>query len=184
MLLVNDGQLIERNIRAAGLSDDIVLQAMPRARLRRRPTRSRCAVLEVDGTISIVPRDARRCARGIACARCTPGATDARAVSSGLGRNGPWLQNRVASRRDAPGRRHRSRPVALDGAFRPTERALASSSPSMARRSYFERCDYDVQPHEDALGRGRRLTLIASRAAPRRLARAARSCSTTSIRSA
>ena len=45
-------------------------------------------------------------------------------VSSGLGRNGPWLQNawmRVETRLDDAS----IAPVALAGAFRPTERATA-----------------------------------------------------------
>ncbi|MHB8514884.1 MAG: glycoside hydrolase family 36 protein [Dehalococcoidia bacterium] len=87
------------------------------------------------------------------------------AVSSGLGRNGPWLQNRwlrVESRQDDAS----VSLVALDGGFRPTERATASVQARAQARLGFEHCDYDIQPHEDALGRGRLLTLIAR--APRR----------------
>ncbi len=83
------------------------------------------------------------------------------AVSSGLGRNGPWLQNqwlRVETRQDDAS----ISPVALMGAFRPTERALAYVAPVDGAALHFERADYDIQPHEDALGRGRRLTLLSS----------------------
>ncbi|MBF6600102.1 MAG: alpha-galactosidase [Dehalococcoidia bacterium] len=81
-------------------------------------------------------------------------------VSSGLGRNGPWLQNRwlrVETRLDDGS----LSPLALDGAFRPTERALASVQPRGEAPIAFGRCDYDARPYEDALGRGRLLTLIA-----------------------
>lgn len=80
------------------------------------------------------------------------------AVTSGLGRNGPWLQNdwlRIESRQDDGS----ISPIALNGAFRPTERALASVEIVGATPLAFARSDYDIQPHEDALGRGRRLTL-------------------------
>jgi alpha-galactosidase len=83
-------------------------------------------------------------------------------VTSGLGRNGPWLQNqwlRVESRQDDG----TISPVALAGAFRPTERAAAwAQLAGEASPALFERCDYDLQPHEDALGKGRRLSLIAT----------------------
>ncbi len=84
----------------------------------------------------------------------------AEATSSGLGRNGPWLQNqwlRVETRQDDGS----ISPVALDGAFRPTERALAYVVAVDGHVAHFERADYDIQPHEDALGKGRRITLIA-----------------------
>lgn len=87
------------------------------------------------------------------------------AVSSGLGRNGPWLQNdwlRVETRQDDGA----ISPVALAGAFRPTERALAYVDLVGAPSLEFERADYDIQPYEDALGRGKRLTLTS--ALPRR----------------
>ena len=83
------------------------------------------------------------------------------AVSSGLGRNGPWLQNqwlRVETRQDDGS----ISPVGLDGAFRPTERALAFAQVAGAAPMHFERAEYDMQPYEDALGRGRRLTLVSS----------------------
>ncbi len=86
-------------------------------------------------------------------------------VSSGLGRNGPWLQNqwlRVETRQDDGS----IAPVCLEGAFRPTERALAFAEPLGAAALHFERADYDIQPYEDALGKGRRLTLVSS--VPRR----------------
>ncbi len=84
-------------------------------------------------------------------------------VSSGLGRSGPWLQNqwlRVETRQDDGS----ISPLALDGAFRPTERGLAYAEPLGEPSLHFERADYDVQPYEDAIGRGRRLTLVASQA--------------------
>ncbi|MBI5288920.1 MAG: alpha-galactosidase [Chloroflexi bacterium] len=82
-------------------------------------------------------------------------------VSSGLGRNGPWLQNRwlrVESRQDDG----TISPVALAGAFRPTERAAAYVEFAGENPLLFERCDYDLQPHEDALGKGRRLSLVST----------------------
>ncbi len=87
------------------------------------------------------------------------------AVSSGLGRTGPWLQNqwlRVETRQDDAS----ISPVALAGAFRPTERALAYLEPAGEPPVHFERADYDIAPYEDALGKGRRLTLRAT--VPRR----------------
>ncbi len=81
------------------------------------------------------------------------------AVTSGLGRNGPWLQNhwlRVETRQSDGS----ISPVALEGAFRPTERAVAFVAPVDAPPIEFGRCDYDVRPHEDALGVGRILTLV------------------------
>lgn len=80
-------------------------------------------------------------------------------VSSGLGRNGPWLRNRwlrVETRQDDGS----IAPVALEGAFRPTERALARVRLTGGRELSFERCDYDVRPYEDELGRGRLLALV------------------------
>ena len=85
----------------------------------------------------------------------------AEAVSSGLGRNGPWLQNqwlRVETRQDDAS----ISPVALAGAFRPTERALAYVAPLEGAPLHFERADYDIEPYEDALGKGRRLTLVSN----------------------
>ena len=82
-------------------------------------------------------------------------------VTSGLGRNGPWLQNqwlRVESRQDDG----TLSPVALAGSFRPTERASACATFAGEQPLLFERCDYDLQPHEDALGKGRRLSLIST----------------------
>lgn len=82
-------------------------------------------------------------------------------VSSGLGRNGPWLQNqwlRIETRQDDGS----IAPVGLDGAFRPTERALAFVVPAGDAPLHFTRADYDVQPFEDALGKGKRLTLVSS----------------------
>lgn len=79
-------------------------------------------------------------------------------VTSGLGRNGPWLQNdwlRIETRLDDGS----ISPVAIDGAFRPTERALAFVTPLDAPPLLFARANYDEQPHADPLGRGRRLTL-------------------------
>ncbi|HYM14392.1 MAG TPA: glycoside hydrolase family 36 protein [Dehalococcoidia bacterium] len=87
------------------------------------------------------------------------------AATSGLGRNGPWLQNdwlRVETRQDDAS----ISPVALDGAFRPTERALAWIELASEPALHFERAQYDLGPHEDTLGKGRRLTLAS--ALPRR----------------
>jgi len=84
----------------------------------------------------------------------------AEGVTSGRGRNGPWLQNawlRVETRQDDGS----ISPVALDGVFRPLERALAFVTTAGGRRISFERADYDIQPHHDELGDGRTLTLIA-----------------------
>ncbi len=81
------------------------------------------------------------------------------ATTSGLGRNGPWLQNRwlrVETRQDDGS----ISPVALDGAFRPAERAPAYVSLVDGAQLTFGRADYDVQPHADRLGQGRRLTLV------------------------
>jgi alpha-galactosidase len=80
------------------------------------------------------------------------------AVSSGLGRNGPWLQNawlRVESRTNDAS----ISPVALAGGFRPAERALAHVELVDAPPLLFGRAEYDLAVHEDTLGRGRRLTL-------------------------
>jgi len=81
-------------------------------------------------------------------------------VSSGIGRNGPWLQNqwlRIETRQDDAS----IAPVALQGGFRPAERALAFAQPVGAAAIVPERADYDVQPHADELGEGKRLTLVA-----------------------
>jgi alpha-galactosidase len=80
-------------------------------------------------------------------------------VSSGRGRNGPWLQNqwtRIETRQDDAS----IAPVALEGGFRPTERALAFAQPVDGPPIFAERADYDVQPYADELGEGKRLTLI------------------------
>ena len=82
-------------------------------------------------------------------------------VSSGLGRIGPWLQNewlRVETRQDDGS----ISPIALAGAFRPAERAVAYVRPVGGEALHFARCDYDIQPYEDKLGKGRRLILVAS----------------------
>src|SRR2546429_1142890 len=81
-------------------------------------------------------------------------------VTSGLGRNGPWLQNqwlRVETRQSDGS----ISPVALDGAFRPTERAVAFVEPVGAQAIAFERSDYDARAYRDGLGEGRALTLTA-----------------------
>lgn len=80
-------------------------------------------------------------------------------VTSGRGRNGPWLQNRwlrVETRQDDGS----ISPVLLDGAFRPAERLLASAE-LRGRRVTLARAHYDVSPYEDTLGAGRRLSLAA-----------------------
>ncbi len=79
-------------------------------------------------------------------------------MTSGRGRNGPWLQNRwlrVETRQDDAS----ISPVALDGGFRPSERALAFARVVGEPPIEFARADYDVQPHRDVLGAGRRITL-------------------------
>ena len=79
-------------------------------------------------------------------------------TASGLGRNGPWLQNdwlRVESRLDDAS----ISPVALAGAFRPVERGLALIEPLGAPPFTFGRSDYDIRPHDGTLGAGRCLTL-------------------------
>jgi uncharacterized membrane protein YcaP (DUF421 family) len=53
-LLLNNGELIEAHIRRAGLSDDLVMQAI-REHGFASAADIKIAVLEVDGTISIVP---------------------------------------------------------------------------------------------------------------------------------
>lgn len=58
LLLIHDGSIIESNVRRAGLTDEIVVQAI-REHGFERADDVRLAVLEIDGTISIVPRDAR-----------------------------------------------------------------------------------------------------------------------------
>lgn len=56
-VLLNDGSLIERNIQHAGLTDELVLQAI-REHGFERADQVRLAVLEIDGTVSIVPAGA------------------------------------------------------------------------------------------------------------------------------
>jgi len=57
VLLVHNGQVVERNIHAVGLTDDLVLQAC-REHGFDTFEEVKGAVLEIDGTISIVPRGA------------------------------------------------------------------------------------------------------------------------------
>jgi uncharacterized membrane protein YcaP (DUF421 family) len=54
VLLLNDGQLIEEHIQHVGLSDDLVLQSI-REHGFANASDVKMAVLEIDGTISIVP---------------------------------------------------------------------------------------------------------------------------------
>jgi uncharacterized membrane protein YcaP (DUF421 family) len=54
VLILHNGELIEKHILKAGLSDDMVLQAI-REHGFEDAKQIRMAVLEVDGTISIVP---------------------------------------------------------------------------------------------------------------------------------
>ena len=54
VLILNNGELIEKQILKAGLSDDLVLQAI-REHGFEDAKQVHMAVLEVDGTISIVP---------------------------------------------------------------------------------------------------------------------------------
>ena len=58
VLLVNGGVMVEENVRRAGLTDDLVLEAM-REHGFGSLTDVHTAVLEIDGTISIIPRGAR-----------------------------------------------------------------------------------------------------------------------------
>ncbi len=58
VLLLHDGELVEKHVRAAGLSTDLVLQAI-REHGFSGAADVKTAILEVDGTISIVPRDAK-----------------------------------------------------------------------------------------------------------------------------
>ncbi len=58
LVLVSDGGFIKRNMGKAGLTEDVVLQAI-REHGFERVDQVRLAVLEVDGTISIVPQDAK-----------------------------------------------------------------------------------------------------------------------------
>jgi alpha-galactosidase len=79
-------------------------------------------------------------------------------VTSGLGRIGPWLQNawlRVETRLDDAS----ISPVALRPSYRPLERAVALAKPVAEPPLEFHRADYDVRLHDDALGRGRVVTL-------------------------
>jgi uncharacterized membrane protein YcaP (DUF421 family) len=57
VVLLSDGKLIESQIQRAGLSDDLVMQAI-REHGFDKASDVRMAVLEVDGTISIVPANA------------------------------------------------------------------------------------------------------------------------------
>jgi alpha-galactosidase len=82
-------------------------------------------------------------------------------TTSGLGHNGPWLQNpwlRIETRLDDAS----ISPVTTAGAFRPTERAAAWVETIDGRSLVFDRCDYDVQAHDDALGHGRRIMLTSA----------------------
>lgn len=54
VLLINDGQMLEPNIRRAGLSDDLIMQAV-REHGFEDVSAVRTAVLEIDGTVSIIP---------------------------------------------------------------------------------------------------------------------------------
>jgi uncharacterized membrane protein YcaP (DUF421 family) len=54
VILINDGKMLEEHIRHAGLSDDLVMQAV-REHGFEHASDVRTAVLEVDGTVSIVP---------------------------------------------------------------------------------------------------------------------------------
>ncbi len=54
MLLVNDGKIVDAHLRAAGLTEELVLQAC-REHGFEDISQVKIAVLEIDGTISIVP---------------------------------------------------------------------------------------------------------------------------------
>ena len=55
-VLVSDGQLVEQNLRREGVSADEVTQALREHGIQDLKT-VKLAVLEVDGTISVVPTD-------------------------------------------------------------------------------------------------------------------------------
>lgn len=58
VLLIHDGAFVQGHVRAAGLSDDLVLQSI-REHGFENVTDVKTAILEVDGTISIVPKSAQ-----------------------------------------------------------------------------------------------------------------------------
>ncbi len=62
ILLVNDGHLIDSHLRKAMVSPDLVLQAM-REHGFEKLSDVHIAVLEVDGTISIVPKEGGKAVR-------------------------------------------------------------------------------------------------------------------------
>ena len=159
MLLLNHGTLLEDHIRRAGLTDDLVLQAI-REHGFASAADVQMAVLEVDGTISIVPTGTPPCARGTACVPCAPEETSR------------WqLPPPPASAVTAPGSRTtgsasrrarttaRSRPSRSRARFRPAERALAWVDPRRRGPASLRALRLRPQPHEDALGKGRRITL-------------------------
>jgi uncharacterized membrane protein YcaP (DUF421 family) len=55
-LLIHDGQLVERNLHNTGVTEDLLLQAC-REHGFDTFAEVKSAVLEIDGTISIVPRN-------------------------------------------------------------------------------------------------------------------------------
>ncbi len=57
-LLINDGQFVDQNLKREGLDVDDVLQAL-REHGIDNPADAKMAVLEVDGSISIVPKDSQ-----------------------------------------------------------------------------------------------------------------------------
>jgi uncharacterized membrane protein YcaP (DUF421 family) len=57
MILVHDGKFIEDHLRRAGLTQDDVMEAL-REREENKLENIRFAILEVDGTINVVPCDA------------------------------------------------------------------------------------------------------------------------------
>ncbi|MEX2246032.1 MAG: glycoside hydrolase family 36 protein [Dehalococcoidia bacterium] len=79
-------------------------------------------------------------------------------VASGFARNGPWLQNEWL-RIDARLADGSFSPVALATGFRPAERVHAAIDLLDGRSLRPGRTDYGLHPHEDALGKGRRITL-------------------------
>ena len=54
VLLINDGQILEAHVKRAGLTDDLVMQAV-REHGFDHVSDVRTAILEIDGTVSIVP---------------------------------------------------------------------------------------------------------------------------------
>jgi uncharacterized membrane protein YcaP (DUF421 family) len=130
-LLLNDGKLIESHIKRAGLTDELVLQAI-REHGFEDETQVRMAVLEIDGTISIVPAGTATVRTRHGCGPCARRNWRGGTASSARAQRAVAAEP-VAARRDAPGRW-------LDLARRarwrvPAGRARAGLAPVDAARS-------------------------------------------------